>query len=241
MADDYITKYDGLWGESLNQLKNRLRFSRRDEIICIYCGNSADTREHCPPRSFLKKPYPSNLIQLPACYKCNNAFSKYEEQTQSFLKSIYLRESGKDVGNFDDIRSLYDDSLFPDYFVAVIEKVARGHAIYELSEGFGDIGGEININAWKLKSNCSEDEWNELNMVGFPTAVSELGSRSSLEYYVIEAVDNKNKVINRTIICDWKVIQEGVYRYMSYHSNENVIVKMIFMECLFVECQLCHI
>lgn len=50
MYDEYYKKYNGLFGESLYLLKNRLVFRRNPPMQCIYCGKKADTREHCPPK-----------------------------------------------------------------------------------------------------------------------------------------------------------------------------------------------
>ena len=51
--EEHYIKYNGLWGETLSQLKNRLVYSRRyTDMICIYCGEDAQTREHCPPLIF---------------------------------------------------------------------------------------------------------------------------------------------------------------------------------------------
>lgn len=46
---------------------------------CIYCGKDADTRDHVPPKCFLRTPYPANLITVPSCRTCNNNASKDEE------------------------------------------------------------------------------------------------------------------------------------------------------------------
>lgn len=47
--------------------------------ICIYCGGHADSKDHVPPRSFLERPYPPNLLTVPSCKKCNRGFSLDEE------------------------------------------------------------------------------------------------------------------------------------------------------------------
>jgi hypothetical protein len=42
------------------------------ESRCVLCGvNAATTREHVPPESFFERPYPDNLITVPACASCN--------------------------------------------------------------------------------------------------------------------------------------------------------------------------
>jgi hypothetical protein len=56
--------------------------------LCVYCGREADTVDHTPSRCLLRKPLPSNLITLPACQKCNNAFSFEESVVRGFLTSV---------------------------------------------------------------------------------------------------------------------------------------------------------
>ena len=79
--EEYYKKYNGLWGDSLSRLKKRLVYSRKyKDMICIYCGKVAQTREHCPPRSFFPEhDFPENLRVLPACEECNKGFSHDEE------------------------------------------------------------------------------------------------------------------------------------------------------------------
>jgi len=43
--NEHYKKYDGLWGESLTQLKSRLVFQRKSHSICLYCGMDAQTRD----------------------------------------------------------------------------------------------------------------------------------------------------------------------------------------------------
>lgn len=52
---------------------------------CIYCGESATTREHTPSKTFLIEPYPENLPTIPACFACNNGYSEDEKYVACFL------------------------------------------------------------------------------------------------------------------------------------------------------------
>jgi hypothetical protein len=50
---------------------------------CIYCGTDKDlTRDHVPPRLFFAKPYPINLVTIPACHDCNQSFQANDEYTR---------------------------------------------------------------------------------------------------------------------------------------------------------------
>jgi hypothetical protein len=59
--------------------------------VCVYCGlNSADTRDHIPPRSFFSEPRPSDPITVPACESCNKGAGKDEE---FFLATFVFSEA----------------------------------------------------------------------------------------------------------------------------------------------------
>src|SRR5690348_12463521 len=55
---------------------------------CVYCPEPASTRDHAPPRCLLRRPLPSSLLTLPACAKCNTAFSFDENVVRSLLTLI---------------------------------------------------------------------------------------------------------------------------------------------------------
>lgn len=55
---------------------------------CVYCGCEGDTNDHAPPRCFLRKPLPSNLITFPACKSCNSGFSFDENVTKTLITLI---------------------------------------------------------------------------------------------------------------------------------------------------------
>src|SRR2546427_8377223 len=53
---------------------------------CIYCGTDKDlTVDHVPPKLLLMRPYPPNLITVPACETCNKSFQKDDEYTRTML------------------------------------------------------------------------------------------------------------------------------------------------------------
>jgi hypothetical protein len=60
---------------------------------CIYCGADKDlTVDHVPPKLLLMRPYPPNLITVPACQACNQSFQKDDEYTRAML-AIDVRAS----------------------------------------------------------------------------------------------------------------------------------------------------
>jgi hypothetical protein len=52
---------------------------KRELGPCVFCGHTANTTDHIPPRGLFAKPRPANLIKVPACKKCNNGSSKDDE------------------------------------------------------------------------------------------------------------------------------------------------------------------
>lgn len=74
----------------MDKLDNFNKFGGSDEYrprfgfergSSFYCGEKANTREHCPSKVFLSKPYPSDLPTVPACEKCSNGFFSDESYT----------------------------------------------------------------------------------------------------------------------------------------------------------------
>jgi len=63
-----------------------MRKNNLPEINCAICGKrKARTKDHVPPKGLFDKPRPSDLITVPACKKCNNGESHYDE-----LFKIYI-------------------------------------------------------------------------------------------------------------------------------------------------------
>ncbi|SRR5258706_5021968 len=53
---------------------------------CVYCGEvKAVAKEHVVPKCLFIKPYPPNLISVPACDDCNNAKSLDDDFLRDFL------------------------------------------------------------------------------------------------------------------------------------------------------------
>lgn len=47
---------------------------------CVYCVNAnEETKDHVPPKSIFAKDNRDDLIRVPACFDCNNSFSKDDE------------------------------------------------------------------------------------------------------------------------------------------------------------------
>ena len=47
---------------------------------CTYCGKRKSvTADHVPPKNLFGRPYPPNLLTVPACLDCNGGFTKDDE------------------------------------------------------------------------------------------------------------------------------------------------------------------
>lgn len=56
---------------------------------CYLCGGTNSiTNDHVPPKGFFPEPRPSNLITVPCCARCNNAFSKDDEAVRTWLCAV---------------------------------------------------------------------------------------------------------------------------------------------------------
>jgi hypothetical protein len=56
---------------------------------CYLCGETHSiTNDHVPPKGFFPEPRPSNLITVPCCARCNNAFSKDDEAVRTWLCTV---------------------------------------------------------------------------------------------------------------------------------------------------------
>ena len=232
-------------------------FSRSHLLYCIYCGAPATTREHVPSKAFLKKPYPADLPVLPACEKCNNGWSSDELYTSTYiacLKSISerkddtvlqitdkdrkeIKEAKKAVKSFMNAAGFTSDIRIK----RVLSKLAIGHAVYELSEGYYLSYEERKIESvnYTFRSIIGEDSWLNLehiepieNML-YP----EVGARLWQNLLILEETSN-NKSISaamKKVFIDWSYIQDGNYRYITIPEGDAIRVKMILLDFLFGE------
>ena len=55
---------------------------------CFNCGSTPETGDHVPPKIFLDKPYPANIMQVPSCTECNSAPSLDEQYVASLIEVV---------------------------------------------------------------------------------------------------------------------------------------------------------
>jgi len=214
---------------------------------CIYCGKSADTREHAPSKVFLNEPFPENLPTIPACFECNNSYSadeKYVACILDVLKSkIYsncqLCETTVTRIEKDELlKKLIEESVQVNngrvYFdidesrlVRILVKLARGHAGYEWDYvNFDD--EQIKIR-YDYLFNLSDDDLHEFNSTTVSLLWPEVGSRGLLIVEDLETGDASG-------IAPWNDVQENQYRYQVDNNEQGgVCAKIVIYEFLYCQ------
>lgn len=57
-------------------------------LACIYCDRLADSRDHVPPKLLFTRPYPTDLVTVPSCHRCNQGASLDEEYFRILLAHV---------------------------------------------------------------------------------------------------------------------------------------------------------
>jgi len=65
------------------------------EKRCYLCKGEADTKDHVPPKGLFPEPRPSNLITVDCCYRCNQKFTKIDEEFRLFVSAPINRFAGR--------------------------------------------------------------------------------------------------------------------------------------------------
>ena len=242
-CEEYYTKYNGLWGDSLSRLKNRLVFGRKHkDMVCIYCGNVAQTREHCPPKSFFPEhDFPDNLRVLPACEECNKGYSQDEETVRDFLnctydrycnhyfESVYPPQINKCADLTEQRKILIEPAK------RIFSKVAQGLAIYEMSDCFGDEGWVPEVTDYICRHWLTEDEWNDLQLPISIEVLPELGSRASGNFFIMQSLSGDGPVILEPINMMWIELKRNVFKYVTWIQDDTIKVRMILRNFFFIE------
>jgi hypothetical protein len=77
-------RYGG--GQSKEECENCFVSARNKRKQCAYCGKEKKlTSDHVPPKLFLERPFPPNLLTVPACADCNGSFKADDEYTRNVL------------------------------------------------------------------------------------------------------------------------------------------------------------
>ena len=249
-----------------DRLRHRINYIKGGISRCIYCGGRADSREHIPSKTFLKKPFPENLYTVPSCKKCNNSFSQDELYTrividtlQSSIKqntlcvctnSISAKYPQISKSVFEEISSYItknETGISPFHFRSdrikqIVEKLARGHAVYELSEAFNtDEEGNwlIASSFYSFRPLLSQETIDDYDCaVDIRNCLlPEIGSRVYDKIYPVQIpitqIDDNHLCVLRSVLLDWTDIQDGAYRYIAIIDGTRIQVNIVIDEFLY--------
>lgn len=220
---------------------------------CTYCGGPEETRDHVPSRVFLDPPFPENLPVVPACWACNNSFSRDEEYLACLVESalagaaepdLFVRARvGKILRRSPALQTLIMRSrqehqslihFVPDAqrVLEVALKLARGHAAYELSQLCRE---QPTVVTCKPLLAMDAQEREAFESPPEREVLGEVGSRGMQRQSVVQAqlIGPNNERIDRIfLIHDWIEVQEGNYRYLATSECDGVRVRFVIREYL---------
>ncbi len=248
-ADNF--NFNKYWGP--DEYRPRIVFKRGSDMQCVYCGESATTREHCPSRVFLTKPYPTDLPVVPACERCNNGFSSDELYTKAFiqayehhcsykLKTILLerKEVKEAQQKFEECVSS-GQIHFDDRIARILIKLAICHITYELTIGFytDSWDGIPEYVSYSFRPNMTTEEidsWDDLIPMN-DNLLPIVGSRAFNQIYVLELVmspiDSIGDIVIPYAVMDWNDVQNNNYRYVCWFDGINIYCKVVFDEFMY--------
>lgn len=223
---------------------------------CIYCGNGEDTRDHVPSRILLDSPFPANLPVVPACYTCNNGFSRDEEYVACLIECAKAGSTNPDSiqrprvasilrtkpalqSRIEAAKTLVGGKAV---FAAeearvqnVLLKLARGHAAFELSSTFRR---EPTLLMWWTMSMMTEQQGDSYDAAHVTELLGEIGSRGVQRMLVtqvlLQSPTGELSALN-LIINDWVDVQDGRYRYLAIDDAEGAKIKIVISEFLACE------
>ena len=229
-----------------------------DRLIrgCIYCGGTAETRDHVPSRCLLEKPYPTNLPVVGCCDTCNQSFSLDEEYLVCLVESVLcgstdpddikrpsvarkMRKSPALRARIEQSRTVQDgqDAFVPEWdrIANVMLKLARGHAAFDLSQ----LRREEPDHFWcDALSTLPEDQRERFVAPHKQHMIGEVGSRNLQRMFILQATlqsesgDEQNMAV---LINDWVNVQDGLYRYIAIDDSGGVVIRILLSETLACE------
>ncbi|MEU8182561.1 hypothetical protein AB0B86_17555 [Micromonospora sp. NPDC049047] len=204
--------------------------------FCIFCGGKPDTRDHVPPKVFLDKPYPDNLLIVGSCDRCNGGSSLDEQFVACLLEVVMcgtvepgaLRRPNiaRTLTRSPALAAQLEQGLQPgggflvselggQRLARVLEKIGRGLWAYQTQEPTGTLAARVGWNAWSTLSDAQRQEFITVRDEVFP----ELGSRMFIR--LLEEGPNR-----------WTVVQEGRFAYLVEVQEGGGRIKLIIGDYL---------
>lgn len=218
----------------------------RKKGFCIHCGGVYETDDHVPSKVLLDEPYPENLIVCPSCARCNSSLSLDEVYLACLIECILagevhpsklLRPKIANVLAHNEAllqrlkKAKLDGETGPVWSIekdrvrAVVLKLARGHASYELNEPQLNEPGYISFKPLVTMQDAEREEFEDPDaelLAGWP----EVGTRS-MQRLLVTGGDVFQE--------GWLVVQDGNYRFR-VSEDQGVTVKIVIREYL-----ACHV
>lgn len=218
---------------------------------CIYCGGSADTRDHVPSKCLLEQPFPDNLPVVGCCYSCNQNFSKDEQYFVCLIESVLCGSTdpakighpsvARMMQNSPNLRQRIENSKIEVdgqiAFVPEIEridnvmlKLARGHAAFELSQPCRRKPDHFWCGPLLI---LPQEERELFNSVYFQQASGEVGSRSMQRLLVTQITrlaENGELQSVGFIINYWIDVQDNRYRFLAIDDMGKIEIRIVIAE-----------
>jgi hypothetical protein len=215
----------------------------RNKGFCVHCGRPDETRDHVPSKIFLDEPYPENLPVLPSCLRCNNDLSIHEEYLACLLecilvgttepsklkrsrvaavlnqKPLLLERLRKAKSDLDGVPSW---SVEDDRIRAVVLKLARGHAAYELNEPRIDAPTHIDFRPFPTMSDSEREAFEDLATGAALAPWPEVGTRALQRLFIVESEIYEQ---------GWLDVQESNYRFQ-VSQQDGLTVRFVLREYL---------
>ncbi len=220
---------------------------------CVYCGSSPETRDHVPSRVLLDEPFPAQLPIVGACKTCNEGFSTDEQYVACLIECACLGHVDPDQHRRQKVARILrkapalrarleaarttegEQILFavePERIRNVMLKLAKGHAMFELS-WFAD--REPASFWWAPIHLLSDEDRASFEDVAPPVIFGEIGSRAYQRMAVLQTTlrgrDGEEQIV-QVLFNDWVDVQEGRYRYIATDQDGEVHVRIVIGEYL---------
>lgn len=223
---------------------------------CLYCGGREESRDHVPSRVFLDSPFPEQLPVVGSCVPCNNDFSQDEAYVACLIESVLagsadpnnirrerisnlLRRTPKLRAKLEAAKSFVDGNIQfeieSERIRNVVLKLARGHAVFELSQVCRDEPISFRCLPLALMTEVEVNDFDASDVVGY---LGEIGSRGMQRMLVAQfsfaSPDNTDSTLD-VVINDWIDVQENRYRYIAIDEGNEIIIKIVIAEYLACE------
>lgn len=223
---------------------------------CIYCGGLEETREHAPSKVFLDTPFPENLPVIWACRECNNGFSKDEEYVACLIESVIagttnpddirrsrvgniLRQSPQLQARIESAKNIIDGGVQfspeAERVKNVLLKLARGHAVFDLSQVRRRVPDSFQWFPLHTLSGEQREAFDAPHVVQLWGEICSRGHQRLLHIELTLQSSNGERTPHLVTLCDWVVVQEGRYRYQASDDVEGIVVRMVIGEYLACE------